>query len=398
MCLDMFCVPNPFIFASLRGYVTVYLQKNATPLPTFVCIALGGASNHNHTREPNKNIHTMTYRALTCHEISPDAYTGIDKMKVMNLPRQPLGPKDARVSVGSSSLNFPELLMLQNKYQFKPQLPFVMCTEAAGVVLEVGASVTNVKVGQRVMFMSMAPGTCSEEWAGKADALTPLPDNLSFSQGAAFLMGYLTGYHALAHRGKLKKGEWLLVTGAGGGMGIAAVQLGKALGAKVIAAASSDAKLEVCKRAGADFTVNYSKENLKKAVGKITKNKFCDVIYEPVGGDIFDQSVRCVAQTGYARLLVVGFASGRIPTLPVNMALIKGFDLVGVRMGAQLAMQPHLKDEMVKDLVALASKGLLTPIVDKEYSLDNAKEAFKLMADRKVQAKVCITFPVKAKL
>merc|ERR1712003_8789 len=163
-------------------------------------------------------------------------------------------------------------------------------------------------------------------------------------------MGYTTGYHALVHRGHLKPGEWLLVTGAGGGMGLMAVELGKALGARVIAAASSDDKLEVCKKVGAEFVVNYSKEKLKDAVGKITNGAFCDVIYEPVGGEIFDQCVRCVAMNGYARLLVIGFASGTIPKLPVNMALIKGFDLVGVRMGAQMMIQPHLMTEMVESL------------------------------------------------
>eukprot|EP00932_Pfiesteria_piscicida_P012623 SRR837773.24025.p1 GENE.SRR837773.24025~~SRR837773.24025.p1 ORF type:complete len:220 (-),score=109.62 SRR837773.24025:48-686(-) len=205
-------------------------------------------------------------------------------------------------------------------------------------------------------------------------------------------MGYVTGYHALAHRGQLKPGEWLLVTGAGGGMGLMAVELGKALGARVIAAASSDEKLEICKKMGADFVVNYSKEKLKDAVGKITDGKMCDVIYEPVGGDTFDQCVRCVATSGYARLLVVGFACGTIPKFPINMALIKGFDLVGVRSGAQLALQPALMDETMRDLLKLTDEGKLKPYVSGEFPMEQYKDAFKLMESKSVIGKCCITF------
>mmetsp|Transcript_3815 Transcript_3815/g.10855 ORF Transcript_3815/g.10855 Transcript_3815/m.10855 type:complete len:231 (-) Transcript_3815:118-810(-) len=218
----------------------------------------------------------------------------------------------------------------------------------------------------------------------------PLPAGFTFSQGAGFHMGYATGYHALAQRGKLKPGEWLLVTGAGGGMGIMAVELGKALGAKVIAAASSDDKLEACKKVGADFVVNYSKQNLKDVVGEITKGAFCDVIYEPVGGEIFNQCVRCVATKGGARLLVVGFASGTIPSFPVNMALIKGFDLVGVRMGAQFGITPEVGREAMASLLKLAGEGKLKPYVSAEYPIERFKDALRLMEQRKVIGKCCI--------
>eukprot|EP01059_Diplonema_ambulator_P020544 TRINITY_DN3436_c0_g6_i1.p1 TRINITY_DN3436_c0_g6~~TRINITY_DN3436_c0_g6_i1.p1 ORF type:complete len:355 (+),score=139.35 TRINITY_DN3436_c0_g6_i1:44-1066(+) len=328
-------------------------------------------------------------RALMCAEIKADPYSGIAAMQLVDREKKALKKGDVRVAVKSAALNFPELLMLQNKYQFKPKLPFVMCTEGAGVVTE--SNDPQWQAGDRVFFSSMIEGTCQEEWVGKGKELFRLPKQLTFSQGAGFMMGYATGYHALVHRGHLKAGEWLMVTGAGGGMGVAAVQLGKVLGAKVIAAASSDDKLEVCKQAGADYTINYGKEDLKKAVSKITKGKMCDVIYEPVGGDIFDQCVRCVATAGGARLLVVGFASGRIPKLPANMALIKGFDLVGVRMGHQLAVQPGLRDELFGTLLQMANEGKLAPVVTAEYPLEHAKDAFKLMADRKVIGKVCIT-------
>merc|ERR1719203_2685427 len=214
-------------------------------------------------------------------------------------------------------------------------------------------------------------GCAAEEVVLRADLfpIFHLPEKVTFSQGAGFSVGYTTGFHALVHRGHLKPGEWLLVTGAGGGMGLMAVELGKALGARVIAAASSDEKLEICKKLGADHVVNYSRQKLKDEVGKITEGKFCDVIYDPVGGDIFDQCVRCVATGGYARLLVVGFASGTIPKFPINMALIKGFDLVGVRSGAQLGLEPDLAASMMVELQKLVEAGKLSPYICAEYPI-----------------------------
>jgi len=176
-------------------------------------------------------------------------------------------------------------------------------------------------------------------------------------------------------------------------MGLAAVQLGKALGAKVIAAASDDEKLKICKKEGADFVVNYSdKKIMKDQVEAITNGEFCDVIYDPVGGDVFDQCIRCTSTKGGARILVIGFAEGRIPTLPVNMALIKGFSLVGVRMGAQMMIQPQLNDSMEDELVAMANKGLIKPYVCAEVPMNDAKKALSLVADRKVIGKVVVTF------
>lgn len=339
-----------------------------------------------------------TYRAVVCEKISASAGEGIEAARLLEMPcKRTLGDGEARIEVRAASLNFPELLMMQNKYQYKPPLPFVLCTEGSGIVREVAAGVSHIKPGDAVFFSWMG-GCAREEVVLPALHCIPLPGNLSFSQGAGFHMGYATGYHALVHRGKLKPGEWLLVTGAGGGMGLMAVELGKALGARVIAAASSDEKLEACTKVGADFVVNYSKEKLKDAVGKITNGTFVDVIYEPVGGEVFDQCVRCVATNGYARLLVVGFASGSIPKFPVNMALIKGFDLVGVRMGAQLAIEPDLSKGMMKDLLRMASEGKLRPYVCAEYPVERYKDAFKLMEEKKVIGKCCITFGNSSKL
>jgi len=343
-------------------------------------------------------------RAVMCSQISKSAEEGIAAVEVRQLPRSTLEKNQIRIAVKSASVNFPELLMIQKKYQYQPKLPFVLCSEGAGVVMEAGSEVSKFKAGDRVFFSLGTNGAAAEEIVLTAAAaggsgsesfrggIYHLPDPLSFSQGAGFLMGYTTGYHALVHRGRLQPGEWLLVTGAAGGMGLAAVQLGKALGAKVIAAASSDEKLEVCKKIGADAVVNYKTEKLKEAVDRITNGEFCDVIYDPVGGDVFDQCVRCVAPKGGARLLVVGFADGRIPSLPANMALIKGFDLVGVRMGAQVSIQPELMVDMMANLLKLAEEGRLAPYVGSEFPIERAKEAFTLMHERKVLGKTCITF------
>lgn len=336
---------------------------------------------------------------VVCPKISKTAEEGIAAVEVQHVPSiAKLEAGQLRISVRAASINFPELLMMQNKYQYKPKVPFVLCSEGAGVVAEVGLDVKDFKVGDRVLFSTGTNGAAAEECVLSPGAgfsggqVYHLPEALSFSQGAGFLMGYTTGYHALVHRGRIQPGEWLLVTGAAGGMGLAAVQLGKALGARVIAAASSEEKLEICKQAGADAVVNYKTESMKDAVGKITGGMFCDVIYDPVGGDIFDQCVRCVAIRGRARLLVVGFADGRIPSLPANMALIKGFDLVGVRMGAQVTIQPELMDDMVGALLKLANDGLLVPHVGAEFPMERAREAFRLMHERRVVGKCCITF------
>eukprot|EP00930_Biecheleria_cincta_P056396 TRINITY_DN4252_c1_g1_i1.p1 TRINITY_DN4252_c1_g1~~TRINITY_DN4252_c1_g1_i1.p1 ORF type:complete len:346 (+),score=63.67 TRINITY_DN4252_c1_g1_i1:44-1081(+) len=338
------------------------------------------------------------YKAVMCEKISATAQEGIDATVLRDLPRKAkLENKELRVEVHSASVNFPELLMLQNKYQYKPPLPFVLCTEGAGVVREVGAMARSFRPGDRVIFKWDAGCACEELVLPEASCL-PLPGPLSFSQGASFLMGYETSYHALVHRGRLAPGEWLLVTGAGGGMGSATIQLGKALGARVIAAASSDEKLAVCKELGADHVINYSKESLKDAVGKITSGAFCDVIFEPVGGEIFQQCVRCVATRGYARLLVIGFASGQIPQMGVNQALIRRFDLVGCMVYGQLMQEPEKLDEMRSKLLRMGAQGKLMPYVGSEIPIEQFRTALTLMNERRVLGKCCITFNRSSKL
>jgi len=339
--------------------------------------------------------------AVVCAKISKTVDEGIDSVQVQRVQSPPeMEPGQVRIAVKAASINFPDLLMMQNKYQYKPEVPFILCSEGAGIIKEVGLDVKGFKVGDRVFFSTGTNGAAAEEilmapGQGFGGQLCHLPNQLSFSQGAGFLMGYTTAYHGLVQRGRLQAGEWLLVTGAAGGMGLAAVQLGKALGARVIAAASSDEKLQICKSLGAEAVVNYKTEDMKEAISKITGGTFCDVIFDPVGGDVFNQCVRCVAPKGLARLLVIGFASGRIATLPANMALIKGFDLIGVRMGAQVAIQPELMEDMLIHLLKLAESGRLTPHVGAEFPPDQAKKAFTLMSTRQVVGKCCITFLIK---
>lgn len=337
-----------------------------------------------------------THRAVMCEKISATAKEGIDAAVLKALPRRAkLRDSEVRVEVRSASINFPELLMMQNKYQAKPKLPFVLCTEGAGVIREVGTkAAARFKTGDQV-FYSWDAGCACEELVLPADVCLPLPDPLSFSQGAGFMMTYATAYHSLVHRGRLQPGEWLLVTGAGGGVGSAAVQMGKALGARVIAAASSEEKLALCKHLGADHVVNYSGSGLaklKETVGEITRGAFCDVIFEPVGGEVFDQCVRCVAVKGYARLLVIGFAGGTIPQMPVNMALIRRFDLIGCMVWGQLFHEPEKKREMQAELLKLAGQGKLAPHVCAEFPMESYKGAFELMEQQNVLGKVCITF------
>lgn len=340
------------------------------------------------------------YRCVVCPKTCASAEEGIASIIIETRARkETLDTEQVRINVRAAALNFPDLLMMQNKYQYKPTFPHVLCSEGTGVVREVGSKVTHFKVGDRVIFNLGTHGAASEEVLIHQSLVKPLPDHFTFSEGAGYEMAFMTGYHALVQRGRLRAGEWLLVTGAAGGVGLAAVQLGKALGARVIAAAGSDEKLEVCKKVGADAVINYSNKSLKDEVSKITSGHFCDVIYEPVGGGIFDQCVRCVTPAGGARLLVIGFAGGTIPQLPANLALIKGFDLVGVRMGAQFHVQPELRTQASLELWwLLCGNPDLRPHVGAEFPPERAKEAFALLNERKITGKCCIVFDRDSKL
>jgi len=260
--------------------------------------------------------------------------------------------------------------------------------EEPGKIIEVGESVKNLKVGDRV-FIQQNIGGLAEENVAEESQCFPIPAKLTYAESASLFIGFMTAYHGLVQRGQLKSGEFLLVTGAAGGMGDSAVQLGKVLGAKVIACASSDEKIEYLKQIGADYVINYQKEDMKKRVEEITNGKYADVIYEMVGGDIFEKSIRCIA--GQGRLLVIGFAGGKIPTIPANLVLIKGFSVVGVRAGYSMRAQPRLAMELFVAMKELIESGKFKPRVGTVIKAgEDIALPFRLIFERKALGKLVV--------
>ncbi len=315
------------------------------------------------------------------------AYGPPESLVLEDVPSAPLGPKDVRVAVHSAGLNFPDTLIIAGTYQFKPAFPFSPGMEAGGVVLEVGPEVKSIKVGQRVMA-SGGHGAFAEEVVVPESKVYALPDKVTYDQAAAFPVTYGTTYHALVDRGHLKKGEWLLVHGATGGVGLNAVELGKLLGARVIATGGSDEKLEIAKKYGAEFVINYSKEKIRDRVKEITDGHCADVIYDPVGGDVFDESLRSIAWDG--RLLVIGFASGRIPEAKANLILLKSCQVVGVFWGAFAAREPETARKEFEMLLNWCAEGKLNPHISHTFPLDKVPEAMKTLLARKVVGKAVI--------
>ena len=291
------------------------------------------------------------------------------------------------LDVHAAGVNFPDTLIIEGKYQFKPPFPFAPGGEAAGVVAAVGEKVSHVKPGDRVIALT-GWGSFAEQVAVGAYNVLPIPAGMDFTTAAAFGMTYGTSMHALKQRGNLQPGETLLVLGASGGVGLAAVEIGKAMGAKVIAAASSDAKLEVAKAAGADVLVNYSEGSLKDKLKEITGGQGVDVIYDPVGGELFEEAFRSIAWNG--RLLVVGFASGTIPSLPANLPLLKGASLVGVFWGAFAQRQPQDNAANFQQLFQWFAEDKLKPLVSQTYPLEKAGEAIDHLGQRRAVGKVVV--------
>lgn len=291
------------------------------------------------------------------------------------------------LDVYAAGVNFPDTLIIEGKYQFKPPFPFSPGGEAAGVVAAVGEKVQHVKPGDRVMALT-GWGSFAEQVAVPGYNVMPIPTGMDFETAAAFAMTYGTSMHALKQRANLQPGETLLVLGASGGVGLAAVEIGKAMGARVIAAASSAEKLEVAKRAGADELIDYSASSLKEEVKKLTGGQGADVIYDPVGGDLFDEAIRSIAWNG--RLLVVGFASGRIPELPVNLALLKGAAVVGVFWGSFAQRQPQDNLANFQQLFAWHAEGKLKPLVSQTFPLERAADAINALGQRKAVGKVVV--------
>ncbi|MGH1357757.1 MAG: NADPH:quinone oxidoreductase family protein [Burkholderiaceae bacterium] len=304
------------------------------------------------------------------------------------VPDPVCGEQDVIIDMKAAGVNFPDVLIIQNKYQFKPELPFSPGAELAGVISEVGSGVKHLKVGDHAIG-STGHGAFAERVLVAAKRVIPIPKGIGFDAAAAFTLTYGTSWHALADRAELKKGETLLVLGAAGGVGLAAVEIGKALGAKVIAAASTDEKLAVCKEHGADTLINYSKDNLREAIKAATDGKGPDVIYDPVGGDMAEPAFRSIGWRG--RYLVIGFAQGEIPKLPLNLALLKGASVVGVFWGDYVAREPGNFANDLKTMFPMIVDGSLRPHISASYPLEKGATAIEDMMNRKVTGKVIIT-------
>lgn len=324
-------------------------------------------------------------RALVCKELGLP-----DKLSLENdWPVPELGDHDVLINVKAAGLNFPDVLIIQGKYQIQPELPFVPGGECAGVIEAIGAKVSRVAVGDEVLSMGAAGGFC-EQMVTNEFATFKKPEGLSFEQAAGVSITYFTSYYALKQRGQLQAGETLLVLGAAGGVGTTAVELGKLMGAKVIAAASSDEKLEFCKQLGADEVINYSTESLKDRIKELTGGKGVDVVYDPVGGDLSELALRGMAWNG--RFLVIGFAAGPIPSVPLNLALLKGCSIVGVFWGRFSGEEPQQNLQNIEELWELFNTGKLSPVVTETYPIEQYEEAFNCMMERRARGKVILTF------
>jgi len=329
-------------------------------------------------------------KALLCKEYGPPeslSYEEIDDPEI----------KDGHVLVDiySASVNFPDVLMIEDKYQFKPPLPFPPGGESSGIITEIGSGVSGFNIGDRVI-VSSGFGSFAEKILVDPDALTIIPDEMDHNTASAFLMTYGTSHHALKDRADIKEGESLLVLGAAGGVGLAAVELGKAMGAKVIAAASSEEKLKTCIEHGADETLLYpsgsmdreQQKKLSDEIKELSGGWGADVIYDPVGGDYAEPALRATAWEG--RYLVVGFAAGDIPKIPLNLALLKGCQIVGVFWGAFKGREVDLHNANVQELIKMYEKGLLNPHISSVYSLEDGSQAIRDLADRKARGKVVV--------
>jgi len=309
------------------------------------------------------------------------------KLVVEDVPSPEPAAGQVLVSVKACGVNFPDTLIIQGKYQFKPEMPFSPGGEVAGVVKEVGRGVTRVKTGDRVIAFNTWGGF-AEEMVVDADRTIPMPASMEFVLASAFVLTYGTSYHALKDRADIKAGESLLVLGAAGGVGLAAIQLGKAMGARVIAAASSDAKLQVCKENGADELINYGSEDLRARVKALTAGKGIDVVYDPVGGPYSEPALRDMAWKG--RFLVVGFAAGDIPKVPLNLTLLKGCSIVGVFWGSFTRNEPDRNRENNWELMAMYAAGKIKPHIHATYPLERAAEALNEVLNKRVTGKVVL--------
>ncbi len=311
--------------------------------------------------------------------------TGVEALTWKELPTPVPKSGEVLIQIKAASLNFPDLLIIQNKYQIKPSLPFVPGAEYAGVIQAVGEGVKHLQAGQNVACLSGTGGFGTHTLAPAALCI-PLPDGFSHVDAAAFIMTYATSWHALMDRAQLKSGETVLVLGAAGGVGTSAIQIAKAAGARVIAAASTDAKCALCASIGAEATINYTSKNLRDEIRRLTDDKGPDVIYDPVGGDYAEPAFRAIAWRG--RYLVVGFASGSIPSLPLNLPLLKVASIVGVFWGEFAKREPKANAAMMAELVDWYVQDRIKPVIDRTMPMAQLKEAFAHMGSRGVMGKL----------
>ena len=321
-------------------------------------------------------------RAVRCHEL-----TGPKNLRVDEVPAPTAGPGEVKIDVRAAALNFPDVLLTYGKYQFKAEPPFVPGGEGAGVVSAIGPGVTDLAVGDRVAFTIMN-GAFAEQVIAPAPAVVKLPGAVTFEVGAATLLTYATTLHALVDRAALKSGETLLVLGAAGGVGTAAIELGKLLGARVIAAASTDEKIAYCKERGADEGINYVREDLKDRAKVLTQGNGANVVYDPVGGTYADAALRAIAWEG--RYLVVGFAAGDIPKIPLNLVLLKGCQMVGVFWGSFAMREPAKNRANAERILGWVEEGKLRPHVDSVIAFADARGAFERMERRDVKGKLVL--------
>ena len=339
-------------------------------------------------RPIEKKQETLDDSSLHCMKAVLCRQHGLpDSLELAELPTPQPGPGQVLIAVKAAGVNFPDTLIIQNKYQFKPALPFSPGGELSGTITAVGPDVESFTVGQNVIAFT-GWGAFAEEVVADAIKLIPIPPGVPFDIAASFVMAYGTSYHAVKDRAALQPGETMLVLGAAGGVGLAAVEIGKALGARVIAAASNDEKLAVCKAHGADETINYSTEDLRERIKALTDGKGVDVVYDPVGGIYSEPALRSMAWRG--RFLVVGFANGEIPKIPLNLTLLKGSSIVGVFWGDYARREPKSNAQDLMELVGMMQAGTIKPLISARYSFAQAAEALNAVMARKVTGKIVL--------
>ena len=322
-------------------------------------------------------------KALVCNELGP-----IENLRVEELPEPVIQSGHVVVDVKSCGVNFPDTLIVQGKYQQKPPLPFAPGMEVAGIVNAVGEGVEHVKTGDHVLALP-GWGGFAEQVLVDAHRTVVLPKSIDFNTAAGFMLTYGTSHHALIDRGQLKANETLLVLGAAGGVGLSAIDIAKTIGAKVIAAASSDDKLALCRDYGADELIDYSREDLKERVKELTNGKGVDVVYDPVGGDFAEPALRATGWRG--RYLVIGFAAGAIPKMPLNLTLLKGCSIVGVFWGSFTQREPENNQKAMDELLTWLQEGKLKPHVSAAYPLEQSLQALQDLVNRKAKGKIVVT-------